>query len=77
MPNYQPYDRPGHIPMFIPQLLAKLWLLEKTFCSIALSSHRDHVTTRGGSRNLGRGGAQEGGGCGRGMCPLPREARKL
>ena len=25
----------------------------------------------------GGGGAQEGGGCGRGMCPLPREARKL
>ena len=24
-----------------------------------------------------KGGAQEGGGCGRGMCPLPHEARKL
>ena len=45
----------------------------KKACSISKAVYG----RRGGSRNLGKGGAQEGGGCGRRMCPLPREARKL
>ena len=82
--NTQERPRPRSGDVIHPQLLGiGVWVRDYTRLIAG-----NPLVIRGGSRNLGRGGGGGGGGggghrkgggggCGRGMCPLPREARKL